>query len=478
MVSGDPRRLRERILIVPEVNDYDLVVIGSGPAGQKAAISAAKLGKRVAVVERNFTVGGACLHKGTIPSKTLREAVSYLSGVRQRDLYGAAYRVKEKITIEDLSFRTQRVIEREVNTIRDQLLRNYVDIVGGLGCFIDAEKVLVKSDEGTRILTADRIILAVGTHPSRPADIEFDDRRVVDSDGLLKLPEIPRSMTFVGAGIVGCEYATIFRTMGVRVTLIDGRQRPLEFVDDEIEDALYYHMRDEGITLRFGEKVSAVQMQDGERVRITMDSGKEMSTDSLMFAAGREGASKSLNLEGIGLATDARGRIKVNERFQTSIPHIYAVGDIIGFPSLASTSMEQGRIAAMHAFGVNATTMPERLPFGIYTIPEIAMIGPPEQELTEKAVPYEVGVARFRELSRVQISGGSVGVLKLVFHRETRKLLGVHILGEQATELVHIGQAVIDHNGSVEYFRDTVFNYPTLAEAYKVAALDGLNKLS
>lgn len=463
---------------MPEVNDYDLVVIGSGPAGQKAAISGAKLGKRVAVVERNFTVGGACLHKGTIPSKTLREAVSYLSGVRQRDLYGAAYRVKEKITIEDLSFRTQRVIEREVNTIRDQLLRNYVDIVGGLGCFIDAEKVLVKSDEGTRILTADRIILAVGTRPSRPAGIEFDDRRVVDSDGLLKLPEIPRSMTFVGAGIVGCEYATIFRTMGVRVTLIDGRQRPLEFVDDEIEDALYYHMRDEGITLRFGETVSAVQMQDGERVRITMDSGKEMSTDSLMFAAGREGASKSLNLEGIGLATDARGRIKVNERFQTSIPHIYAVGDIIGFPSLASTSMEQGRIAAMHAFGVNATTMPERLPFGIYTIPEIAMIGPPEQELTGKSVPYEVGVARFRELSRVQISGGSVGVLKLVFHRETRKLLGVHILGEQATELVHIGQAVIDHNGSVEYFRDTVFNYPTLAEAYKVAALDGLNKLS
>ena len=461
-----------------EVNDYDLVVIGSGPAGQKAAISAAKLGKRVAIVERNFTVGGACLHKGTIPSKTLREAVSYLSGVRQRDLYGAAYRVKDKITIEDLSFRTQRVIEREVNTIRDQLLRNYVDIVGGLGCFIDPTKILVKSDEGTRILTADRIILAVGTRPSRPADIEFDDRRVVDSDGLLKLPEIPRSMTFVGAGIVGCEYATIFRTMGVRVTLIDGRQRPLEFVDNEIEDALYYHMRDEGITLRFGEKVSAVQMHDGERVRILMESGKEMSTDSLMFAAGREGASKSLNLEGIGLATDDRGRIKVDERFQTSIPHIYAVGDIIGFPSLASTSMEQGRIAAMYAFGVNATKMPERLPFGIYTIPEIAMVGPAEQELTEKSVPYETGVARFRELSRVQISGGSVGVLKLVFHRETRKLLGVHILGEQATELVHIGQAVIDHGGSVEYFRDTVFNYPTLAEAYKVAALDGLNKLS
>jgi NAD(P) transhydrogenase len=352
-------------LIVPEVNDYDLVVIGSGPAGQKAAISAAKLGKRVAVVERTFSVGGACLHKGTIPSKTLREAVSYLSGVRQRDLYGAAYRVKEKITIEDLSFRTQRVIEREVNTIRDQLLRNYVDIVGGLGCFIDPAKVLVKSEEGTRILTADKFILAVGTRPSRPADIEFDDRRVVDSDGLLKLPEIPRSMTFVGAGIVGCEYATIFRTMGVRVTLIDGRQRPLEFVDDEIEDALYYHMRDEGISLRFGEKVSAVRMPDGERVHVTMESGKELSTDSLMFAAGREGASKSLNLEGIGLATDSRGRIKVNEHFQTSIPHIYAVGDIIGFPSLASTSMEQGRIAAMCAFGVNATTMPERLPFGI-----------------------------------------------------------------------------------------------------------------
>jgi NAD(P) transhydrogenase len=426
---------------------YDLVVLGTGPAGQKAAISAAKLGKRVAIVERNMDVGGSCLHFGTIPSKTLREAVAYLSGIRQRQLYGAAYRVKERITIQDLAFRTQRVIENEINVVRDQLVRNYVEIV------------------------------ATGSRPGRAAGIEFDDQRVIDSDGLLKLAEIPRSITFVGAGIVGVEYATIFRLLGVRVTLIDARMRPLEFLDDEIEDSLYYHMREEGIILRFGERVSAVQHAEDGRVLVTLASAKTLTTDSLMFSAGREGASRHLNLDAIGVDTDERGRIKVDDRYQTSVPGVYAVGDVIGFPSLASTSMEQGRLAALHAFGVTAARLSERLPLGIYTIPEVAMAGPTEQELTNSSVPYEVGVARFRELSRIQITGGRGGLLKLIFRRDTLKLLAVHILGQSATELVHIGQVLIDHEGSIEYFRDAVFNYPTLAEAYKVAALDGLNRL-
>ena len=458
------------------MSQYDLVIIGSGPAGQKAAIAASKLGKKVAVVERSFSVGGACLHHGTIPSKTLREAVSYLSGVRQRELYGASYRVKDNITIQDLTFRTQRVIEREVNVVRDQLVRNYVDIISGLGCFVEPHKILVTTDAGSRILNARKVILAVGTKPARPPLIEFDDRKIIDSDGLLKLEEIPRSMTFVGAGIIGVEYSTIFRTIGVRVTLIDGRQRPLDFIDNEVEDNLYFHMRDEGITLRFGEKVSSVQLTD-ERVRICMESGKELKSDSLMFAAGREGASKDLNLETVGMETDQRGRIKVDEFYRTSVEDVYAVGDIIGFPSLASTSMEQGRIAAMHAMGVDVPPMSRRLPYGVFTIPEIAMIGPTEEELTEQAVPYETGMARFRELSRVQISGGHVGLLKILFHREERKLLAVHILGEHATELVHIGQVLIDHGATIDYLRDAVFNYPTLSAAYKVAALDGFNKL-
>jgi len=457
--------------------EYDLVVVGSGPAGQKAAIAAAKLGKRVGVIERNFTVGGSSLHHGTIPSKTLREAAAYLTGMRQRELYGSSYRVKDRITIEDLTFRTQRVIEREVNIVRDQLLRNYIDILPGTACFADPHTIVVTQEDGTRRLEADKFVIAVGSRPTRPEGIEFDDRKIVDSDGLLKLNEIPRSMIFVGAGVIGCEYATIFRTLGSRVTVIDRRNRPLDFVDDEVEDALYYQMRDEGVTLRFGETVEGVTLTEDDKVRVTTESGKQFTSDSLMFAAGRVGASKALNLEAAGLETDGRGRIVVDEHFRTSVGHIYAVGDIIGFPSLASTSMEQGRIAAQHAFGGPAKSYSGNLPFGIYTIPEIAMIGPTEEELTEQKVPYETGVSRFRELSRVQISGGRDGMLKVIFHRETLKLLAVHVLGSSATELVHIGQAVIDHEGSVEYFRDTVFNYPTFAEAYKVAALDGINKL-
>ncbi|HYM70622.1 MAG TPA: Si-specific NAD(P)(+) transhydrogenase [bacterium] len=459
------------------MSEYQLVVLGSGPAGQRAAIAAAKMGKHVAVVERNADVGGGCLHQGTIPSKTLREAVAYLSGIRQRQVYGAAYRVKEQITINDLTFRTQRVIENEVNIVRDQLIRNRVDVVAGTASFMDAHRILVSTPDGQRILQTQKTVIAVGTTPGRPAGIEFDDRRIIDSDGLLRLQELPRSMTFVGAGVVGLEYATIFQVLGVQVTLVDGRRRPLDFVDDEIEDALYYHMRDEGITLRFGEKVSGVRPTDNGRVLVELESGKTFTTDSLMFSAGRQGASADLNLESIGIHPDARGRLKVDQYFRTEIEDVYAAGDIIGFPSLASTSMEQGRLAALHAFGADAAPLPPNLPYGMYTIPEIAMTGPTERLLTEQSVPYEVGIAPFRELSRVQISGGRSGILKLLFDRHTLKLLAVHIIGQNATELVHIGQTLIDHDGTVTYLRDAVFNYPTLAEAYKVAALNGLNRL-
>lgn len=457
--------------------DYDLVVLGSGPAGQKAAIAASKMEKRVAVVERKYSLGGSALHHGTIPSKTLREAAAYLTGVRQRDYYGASYRVKDRISMEDLTLRTERVIEREVNIVRDQLIRNYVDILPGTGSFIDANTVEVEGETGSRRITADKIVIAVGSKPTRPDGFQFDDRKIIDSDGLLKLEEIPRSIIFVGGGIIGCEYATIFRTLGVRVTVIDRRERPLDFVDDEIEDALYYHMRDDGVTVRFGEDVESVALDDEGHVRVMTKSGKQFRSDSLMFAAGRVGAGERLKLNTIGIEADKRGRIAVDEHFRTSVPGVYAVGDIIGFPSLASTSMEQGRLAAEHAFGGRAVPYRSMLPYGIYTIPEVSMIGPTEEELTKESVPYETGIARFRELSRIQISGGRDGLLKLVFHRESLKLLAVHILGPSATELIHIGQAVIDHGGTIEYLRDAVFNYPTLAEGYKVAALNGLNKI-
>ena len=459
------------------MQEYELLVIGSGPAGQKSAIAAAKIGKRVGLIERSMTLGGTSLHQGTIPSKTLREAAAYLTGIRMRETYGAAYRVKEKISIQDLTSRTQQVIENEFNIVRDQLIRNYVDIIPGFATFVDPHTLQVDFDDGARKLSAQKIIIAVGSKPTRPAGIEFDDRHIVDSDGLLLLPSIPRNMIFVGAGIIGCEYATIFRTLGSRVTVIDCRERPLDFVDDEIEDALYYQMRDEGVTLRFGEEVHSVTRPSNDQVHVETKSGKQFTSDALMFAAGREGASSNLNLQAVGLQPDGRGRIGVNEHYRTAVDNIYAVGDVIGFPSLASTSMEQGRIAALHAFGVETGRMSQRLPYGIYTIPEIAMIGPPEQELTKAGVPYETGIARFRELSRIQISGGGHGMLKLIFHRESLKLLAIHILGPNATELIHIGQAVLDHDGSVTYFRDAVFNFPTLAEAYKVAALDGLNKI-
>jgi len=457
---------------------YDMLVIGSGPAGQKAAIQAAKVGKKVGVIERKKVVGGICINIGTIPSKSLREAVMFLSGFRQRALYGASYRVKKDITFQDLAQRCDHVVKAEQEVIQNQLTRNSVDFIVGAASFLDPHRLSIKQDSESNEHTADYIVVAVGTESARPAEIPFDGESVIDSDGLLTLKQLPRSMTIVGAGVIGCEYACILATLGIPVVLVEKRPRLLEFVDSEIIEALQYQMRNIGITLRFNEEVVGVQKSADNSVSIHLKSGKKIGAPLLVYSVGRIGATDSLNLQAIGIKPDDRGRLKVNADFQTDMAHIYAVGDVVGFPALASTSMQQGRHAACHAFGLNCETSTHLLPYGIYTIPEISMVGRNEDELTRDGVPYEVGVARYREIARGQIIGDTVGMLKLLFHSETRQLLGVHVIGEGATELVHIGQAVMAHGGKLDYFIDTVFNYPTLAECYKVAALAALNKFS
>jgi NAD(P) transhydrogenase len=455
--------------------DYDLAVVGSGPGGQRAAVAAAKLGKRVAVVDRRAMVGGVCINTGTIPSKTLREAVLYLTGMSQRDVYGASYRVKADITIADLTARTQHVIGREVEVVRSQLLRNHIDLVHGTANFVDPHTLSVDGTDRTKI-SADKVVLAPGTQPARPAHVEFDDKRVVDSDGILALEEVPASMVVVGAGVIGIEYASIFAGLGTRVTVVDQRSNMLEFCDEEIVESLRFHLRDLAVSFRFGEQVEKVEI--GERGTVTtLASGKRIGADTVMYSAGRQGATDCLALEEAGLTADKRGRIAVDSAYRTEVDHIYAVGDVIGFPALAATSMEQGRLAAMHAFAEPATDMTELQPIGVYTIPEISYVGRTEAELTAESIPYEIGLSRYRELARGQIVGDSYGMLKLIVDARDRSILGVHIFGTAATELVHIGQAVMGCGGTVDYLVNTVFNYPTLSEAYKVAALDATNKL-
>lgn len=456
---------------------YDLLVIGTGPAGQKAAVQAAKLGKKVGIIERKEVVGGVCINTGTIPSKSLREAVLYLSGFRQRSLYGAGYRVKQTITIEDLAFRANHVIKNEIRIVEDQMARNRVDTIYGSARFLDAHRLEVRHHGNSVEYAADFIVIAVGTEPARPPEVPFDDDRIIDTDGLLRLKRIPESMVIVGGGVIGTEYASILATLGVPVVLIDRRPRLLEFVDAEIIAALQRQLKDIGVTLYHDEEVSAIQRQGDGLVHVSLRQGAPISATTLMYAVGRVGASQDLGLERVGLVPDARGRLLVNEHFQTAIPHIYAAGDIIGFPALASTSMQQGRHAACHAFGVPDGTDTALLPYGIYSIPEISMVGRNEEELAHAAVPFGVGIARYREIARGQLIGDDTGMLKLLFHRQTLELLGVHTIGEGATELIHIGQAVMAYRGKINYFIDTVFNYPTLAECYKVAALDGINRL-
>jgi NAD(P) transhydrogenase len=460
------------------VYDFDVIVLGSGPGGQKAAIAAAKLGRRVAVVERKEMIGGVCINTGTIPSKTLREAVLYLTGLAQREVYGRSYQLKEEITVSDLTARTQHVVGREIDVIRSQLRRNGVRLYNGTARFVDPHTVAIRSGESRdeSHLSAETIIVAVGTTPARPNSVDFDGHTIIDSDGILQLERVPRSMIVVGAGVIGIEYASIFAALGTKVTVIERRDRMLEFCDLEVVEALKYHLRDLAVTFRFRETVAAVE-QHQDRTLTVLESGKKILADTVMYSAGRQGATPTLELENAGLTADNRGRIKVDGYFRTEVPHIYAVGDVIGFPALAATSMEQGRLAAYHACGEPVTEMSSTQPIGIYTIPEISYIGATEDQLTEQAIPFEVGISRYRELARGQILGDSDGMLKLLVNPDTRQLLGVHGFGSGATELVHIGQTVMGLGGTVDYLVDTVFNYPTLAESYKIAALDVVNKM-
>jgi NAD(P) transhydrogenase len=454
--------------------DYDLLAIGSGPAGQKAAIQAAKLGRRAAIVERR-TIGGVSVNRGTIPSKTLREAVIYLTGISQRAVYGDSYRLKEDITVEDLGLRTRQVVEREVDIVRNQLARNHVHVINGIARFVDPHTMAISGGEERRI-SADKIVIATGTRPHRPKTVEFDNQTILDSDGLLLLERLPASIVVVGAGIIGIEYASMFAALGTKVTVVEKRHRLLDFVDSQIAEGLQYHLRDLGVVFRFGEAVTAVERHDGATMSL-LESGKRIPAEVVLYAAGRQGETGDLDLKSAGLDANERGYIEVGPDFRTAVDHIYAAGDVIGWPSLAATSMEQGRLAAAHALEQPTHSMSELLPFGIYTIPEISYVGRNEEELTEAACPYEVGISRYRELARGQILGDSYGMLKLLVSLEDRTLLGVHVLGTNATELVHIGQAVMGNRGTVDYLVDAVFNYPTLAESYKVAALDAMNKL-
>ena len=456
---------------------YDLIVIGSGPAGQRAAIQAAKAGKLVALVEKREVVGGVCINTGTIPSKTMREAVIHLSGIQYQNIYGMNYRVKEKTSMADLSLRAQHVISTEIEVTRAQLARNNVEMLWGQASFVDPTHLEIENSRGRTLYEAPFIIIATGTKPAVSTCVPINGRSIIDSDQILSLTDVPRTLVVVGGGVIGVEYTCMFATLGVRVILIEKRPRLLEFADSEMVEALSYHLRDSRVTLRLNEEVESVE-ECATGVVAHLKSRKKISCDTLLYAVGRQGNVDELNLAAAGIEADSRGRIKVDQDFRTSQPNVFAVGDVIGFPSLASVAMEQGRVAAGRAFGIPLTSKPDFYPYGIYTIPEISFIGKTEEQLTGEDVPYEVGVAYYREIARGQIRGDTTGRLKIIFHRENRSILGVHIIGEGASELLHIGQAVMILGGTIDYFIDTVFNYPTLAECYKAAAFNGINKLT
>jgi NAD(P) transhydrogenase len=462
---------------------YDLVVIGTGPAGQKAAIQGAKLGKKVCIIEKNNVVGGASINTGTVPSKALREAVLHLTGAHTRSLLGDSGRVKRNITIGDLIYISKQVIFHELNIIRDQFERNHVELLWGEAKFQDAKTVKVERPDDFELIEGDFFLIATGTRPATPKSVPFEAKYIFTSDGLLKLDDLPRTLIVVGGGVIGVEYACMMATLGVKTTLVEGRPSVLGFLDDEITEAFQYHMRRSGITLRMGEKVAKIEKVEdgaavnGAAVQATLESGKHLRAQALLYAVGRQGTTAALCLDKAGLKADDRERLHVNDQYQTEVPHIYAAGDVIGFPALASTAMEQGRLAVCHAFGVPTKSLPELFPYGIYAIPEISMVGKTERQLTDAGIPYEAGIAQYKELARGQLLGDYEGMLKLLIHQDTHKILGVHAIGTGATELIHIGQAVMAFDGAVDFFVNNVFNYPTLAEAYKVAALNGLNKL-
>lgn len=457
---------------------YDMIVIGSGPGGQRAAIQGAKAGKRVAIIEKQGCVGGVCINTGTIPSKTMREAVLHLSGFYDKNFYGSNYNRKDSITIADLSFRVQHVVENEVGVIQNQLKRNGVDLIHGMGSFLGPHRIRVQNTNGFAELESEYVVIATGTKPAANPKVPINGRNIINSDQILSMPQIPKTMIVVGGGVIGVEYACMFATLGVRVIIVEKRPRLLEFADAEMVEALMYHMRDQRTTMRLNEEVESVEELPDGKVAANLVSKKRIIADALLYAVGRQGNVDDLNLAAAKLEADERGRVRVDANYQTSQPHIFAVGDVIGFPSLASVSMEQGRLAAAQAFGLPVHSDPATYPYGIYTIPQISFIGKTEEQLTDADVPYEVGVAYYREIARGQITGHIDGRLKLLFHRETLDLLGVHIFGEDAAELLHIGQAVFTLKGKVTYFINTVFNYPTLAECYKTAAFNGLNRLS
>ena len=458
---------------------YDLVCIGSGPAGQRAAIQASKLGRKVAVVEKQQMIGGVCIESGTIPSKTFREAVQ--RGYSRPGLEASEqFRPRARPTMQQLVDHVERVIERELFVVQENLGRNDIEVVRGIASFIDEHTLLVEGAQGRRRLSTDKVLIAVGTHPSDPPGLQADNRTIMTPDCLLDLEQLPRSIAVVGAGVIGIEYASMFAALGVQVTVIDRRPRPLEFLDHEIVDELIHQMRKADVTFRCGEAVEGIEVVEVPQRKglIELESGKHIVADVVLFSAGRIGSTDDLNLESVRLQADERGRLQVDEHHRTATENIYAAGDVIGFPALAATSSEQGRLAACHMFGVEAQPMGSHFPVGIYAIPEISMVGATEEELTRDRVPYETGIAHYKEIARGQILGDDSGMVKLIFHREDGRLLGAHCIGSGATELVHVGQAVLGLGGGLDYFIRTVFNYPTLAECYKVAAFNAANKLS
>lgn len=458
---------------------FDLIIIGSGPAGKTAAIQGAKLGKQVAIIDGMPQVGGVCVHTGTIPSKTLRETVLNLTGWRERGFYGRSYRAKADIQAADLMQRLNMTLQSEVDILEDHLVRNGVDIFQGLGKFISSTEVEVKTLLGdTSVITADRIIVAVGTKTFRPDYVPFDGKAVIDSDEVTRMKTLPRSMTVIGAGVVGVEYATIFSTLDINVTLVEPRNTMLDFIDSEVLMHFRHDIVDQGLRLQFGQKVSKIERRKSGTCVVHLESNRAMASDMILFAAGRVGATDNLGLEKVGIEVDHRKRLAVNENFQTNIPNVYAVGDVIGFPSLASTSLEQGRAAALHALGCEVHQLPEFFPYGIYAVPEMSSVGMTEEEVIKRKISYEVGIVPLPETSRGKVMGLQSGLMKLIFSTKSRRLLGAHIVGEGATELIHIGQAVLTLKGTLDYFLENAFNYPTLAEAYKVASLHAHNRMA